>query len=211
MKPVMLSMLGLAATVVAACASTSFVSSWQAPDARPLQVEGSKVAAIVMMRNVASRRAAEDALVRELDARGAHGVALYTIAPDTDPNDEMAVRAAVEKAGVAGTVVMRPVRVDKEVVGTGPVYTGPPYRGFWGGYYGFGWRTPWDYQFQGPSEVHTNTVVQVETLVYSLRQNQLVWGGQSRTTNPGNVDRLVRDTAAQVARELQRRGLIASG
>jgi hypothetical protein len=201
----------LAAAALSACASSAFVSSWQAPDAAPLQVEGSKVAAIVMMSDLSSRRAAEDALVRELDARGARGIALYTIAPDANPDNEDAVRAALEQAGVAGSVVMRPVRTEKEIVGTatdfgGPLF-GPRYGMFWGGYYGYGWRSPWSLRLGG-GEIRTDTIVSVETLVYSLRQNMLVWAGQSRTTNPGNVDRLVRDTAGQVARELERRGLI---
>ena len=59
------------------------------------------------------------------------------------------------------------------------------------------------------AEIRTYTVVSVETLVYSLRQNKLVWGGQSTTTNPASVDRLVHDTAAKVAK-LERQGLLAS-
>ena len=59
-------------------------------------------------------------------------------------------------------------------------------------------------------QVHTNTVVSVETLVYSLRQNMLVWGGQSTMTNPGSVDRLVHDTAQKVTKELERLGLLGS-
>ena len=54
-----------------ACASSPFVSTWKAPDATPLELRGSKVAAVVMMENQASRRAAEDALAREITARGA--------------------------------------------------------------------------------------------------------------------------------------------
>jgi hypothetical protein len=61
---------------------------------------------------------------------------------------------------------------------------------------------------RGTAEIRTYTVVSVETLVYSLRQNKLVWGGQSTTTNPSSVDRLVHDTATKVARELERQGLL---
>jgi hypothetical protein len=41
-----------------------------------------------------------------------------------------------------------------------------------------------------------------------LAQNKLVWGGQSKTTNPAGLDRLIRSTAGQVADELERQGLI---
>jgi hypothetical protein len=196
----------LAATSLSACAS-GFVSSWKAPDATPLQVRGARVAAIVMMENEASRRAAEDTLARELTARGAEGVALYTILPDAmEIDNEAAVRRVVEEAGVEGAVVMRPVGTEREIVSAPITFTGATYGGFWGGYYGHGWRAPW-----GPvtgGEIRTNTIVSVETLVYSLRQNKLVWGGQSRTTNPASVDRLVRDTAEKVVKELTRLGLL---
>jgi hypothetical protein len=195
----------LASVMLSACATTGFVSTWKAPDAQPLQLSGAKVAAVVMISNEAARRAAEDALAREITAHGAQGVAMYTIQPEARPNNEQAVRAAVEGAGVAGAVVMRPVGKEKEVVATPVAYGGPMYGGYWGGYYGYGWGSPYAY---GGTEIRTDTIVSIETLVYSLRQNKLVWAGQSRTTNPTGVDQLVKETSAAVALELQKQGLI---
>jgi hypothetical protein len=59
-------------------------------------------------------------------------------------------------------------------------------------------------------EIRTDTIVVVETLIYSLKQNKLVWGGQSRTTNPKNVDQLVKKLAAAAATELEKQGLITA-
>ena len=199
----------LAAVALPACATTGFVSTWKAPDAAPLQLSGSKVAAVAMMQNEAARRAAEDALAREITRRGAQGVPMYSINPDARPDNEQAVRAAVEGAGVQGVVVMRPVGKEKEVVATATVYAGPRYGGYWGGYYGYGWGSP--YGYGGPAagaDIRTNTIVSIETLVYSLRQNKLVWAGQSKTTNPSGVDQLVKETSALVAQELRKQGLI---
>jgi hypothetical protein len=95
---------------------------------------------------------------------------------------------------------MRPVGVDKEVVSTPS--SGPTYPGYWGGYHGYGWANSW------PGEIHTNTIVYVETQVYSLDQNKLVWSGQSKTINPGQVDSLVEELAAATANELEKQGLI---
>jgi hypothetical protein len=195
----------LAFVMLSACATTGFVSTWKAPDAAPLQLSGAKVAAVVMIRNEAARRAAEDALAREITAHGAQGVPMYTIQPEARPDNEQAVRAAVEGAGVAGAVVMRPVGKEKEVVATPVAYGGPMYGGYWGGYYGYGWGSPYAY---GGTEIRTDTIVSIETLVYSLRQNKLVWAGQSRTTNPTGVDQLVKETSTAVALELQKQGLI---
>ena len=209
MKAARWSMVSVGAFVLlGACATEDFVSSWKDPEATPLQVSGSKVAAIVMMADSSSRRAAEDALVRELNARGAMGVPLYQIVPnDADAKDEAKVKAALEAGGFTGAVTMRPVSKDKEIVSTPVTYVGPTYGGFYGGYYPYGWGGAYGGGVTG-GDIRTNTIVTIETLVYSLRQNKLVWGGQSKSTNPSSVDKLIRETAGKAARELQRQGLI---
>ena len=194
-----LALLGVSTLV--ACATTGFSSTWRNPEAQPLRVEGSRVAALVMHENEASRREAEDVLAREITARGAEGVPMYTVLPGANV-DEAQARAALEQAGFAGIVVMRPVGTEQQITGTPTMYMGPRYAGFWGGYYGYGWGAPYG------TDIRTDTIVSIETLVYSLSQNRLVWGGQSRTTNPSDVDALVREVAAAVAGELADEGLI---
>jgi hypothetical protein len=185
--------------------ATGLVSSWKAPDAEPFRLRGEKVAAVVMASDQTTRRAGEDALARELTLRGTEGIPMYTLLADAHP-DETKARAAAEQAGIVGVVVLRPVRVDKELSSMPATYSGPTYGGFWGGYYGLGWGAPWSLR---GGEIRTDTIISVETLVYSLPQNRLVWGGQSKTKNPSNLDRLIEDTAKQVADELVRQGLIA--
>ncbi len=194
--------------MLSACATSAFVSSWKAPDATPLEVKGAKVGAIVLMQDEASRRVAEDALAREINARGAQAIPGYTVLPNTNPSTEAEARAAFEHAGVQGIVVMRPVSVDKEIVSTPVTYLEPSYRAYWGGYYGYGWNSPWAYPVVSSVDVRTNTVVTIETLVYSLKQNKLVWAGRSRTTNPKNVQALVMRLATAAAMELERQGLL---
>ena len=193
--------IGLCAAVGLSGCAAGLVSSWKAPDAEPFRIRGEKVAAVVMANDHTIRLAGEEALARELSARGADGVPMYTLLAGADP-DEAKARAAAERAGVVGVVVLRPVRVDKEI-SSRRTYSGVMDGGFWGGYYGHGWGSAWS-----AAEVRTDTIIIVETLVYSLRQNKLVWSGQSKTTNPANLNRLIENTAKQVADELVRQGLI---
>lgn len=194
--------VAVCAVVALSGCATGLVSSWQAPDAAAFRMRGEKVAAVVMVKDPILRLAGEDALASELSARGAVGVPMYTLLPGP-ALDETGARAAAEQAGVVGVVALRPVLVDKEISSRPGGFSGPMYAGFWGGYYGFGWGAPWS-----TLEIRTDTIVVVETLVYSLAQNKLVWGGQSKTTNPAGLDRLIRSTAGQVADELERQGLI---
>ena len=202
-KPFLSFCLLASSVLLDGCSPTTFVSSWKSPTAQPLQPAGAKVAAVVMMQDEPSRRSAEDTLAREISSHGASGIPMYKILPNANPNDEAQAKAALESAQVQGVVVMRPLGVTKDVT-VSPAYSGPYYSGYWGGYYGHGWGSPW-----GPTTVYTDTTVSVETLVYSLKQNQLVWGGRSKTTNPENVNQLISEVAVAAADELSEQGLIA--
>ena len=184
-----------------ACATTSFTSSWKAPDAQPMgSLAGQKVVAVAMTKNQAVRRSAEDTLVSVLNANGSQGIPSYSILGDE--TDEAKAKAAIEKSGAVAVVVMRPVAQEKEISSTPSMYMGPRYGGYWGGYYGYGWGGAW-----GGTEIRTDTIVIVETLVYSLKQNKLVWAGQSKTTNPSKVDAFVKEVAAGAGKEMKKAGL----
>lgn len=194
-----------AGLVTAGCAATSFTSTWKSPEAKPAleRLQGEKIAAFVMTKNDSSRRTAEDWLAARLSTQGAQGVASYTILGGVDVNDEAAVKAALEKAGISGVVAMRPVAKENRMVSTASsYYVMPYYRPFWGGYYRYGTAGAW-----GPTEVHTDTIVSVETLVYSLKDNTLIWAGQSKTTNPGKIDAFVKEVAEACAKQMKKDGL----
>jgi hypothetical protein len=191
------------AAATAACATTSYQSTWKAPDAQPVVLSGQKVVAFVLTKNAASRRAAEDALAREITAGGGQGIASYTLIADPDATDEARAKSQIEAAGATGVVVMRPLDTSKEVVATS-TYMGPSYGPYWGGYYRYGWGSAWGTGV----DVRTNTIVTVETLVYSIPQNKLIWAGQSSTTNPSKVDAFVRELATSARREMKKAGLL---
>jgi hypothetical protein len=186
------------AASLASCASTSFISTWQAPDAQSLKGEGNTVVAVVMTQNEANRRAAEDALAKEITAMGAKGIPAYSLI-DEGATDEAKTQEAFEKAGVSVIVVMRPTAVSQELNATPSASAS-----YWhGGYYGYGWGAAYP-----AMDIHTDTIVHIQTLVYSMKQNKLVWSGQSKTTNPSNVDSLVKEVAHAVAGEMKKGGLV---
>jgi hypothetical protein len=194
----------LVAAGLSACATTTFESNWKAPDAQPMgSLAGQKVVAVAVSKNAAVRRSAEDTLVSVLNARGARGIPSYSILGDD--TDEAKAKAAIEKSGAVAVVVMRPVAKEKEISSTpSSMYMGPMYGGYWGGYYGYGWGGAWG----GGTEIRTDTIVIVETLVYSMKQNKLIWAGQSKTTNPSRIDAFVKEVAAGAGKEMKKAGLL---
>lgn len=192
----------LAAT--ASCSSTTFQSTWRAPDAQPLQLAGSKVLAVFMGRDEILRRRAEDAMAREITARGAQGVPSYTVLAAEETRDPETARPKLERMGFSGVVTMRIAGSETQYTVTPSYWYGHPYyHSFWGGYWGWGWHSVWE-----PAYLQADKIVSVETLVYSLRQNKLVWAGMSRTVDPTQVETLVGDLAKAVTRKMEKDGLL---
>ena len=96
------------------CASTSWVSTWKAPDAQSLRGEG-KVVTVVMTQNEAMRRSAEDSLAQEITKMGAQAIPGYTLIQNEPTETEANAKEALEKAGVGIIVTMRPTGVSQEI------------------------------------------------------------------------------------------------
>ena len=62
--------------------------------------------------------------------------------------------------------------------------------------------------FASAPVIQTDTLVSVETLIFDLSQDKLIWVATRRTTNPSNVQGLVRDLSRASASQLRRQGLI---
>ena len=187
-----------AAVTLAACASTSFQSTWKNPAAAPLNLNGKKVAALVVIDEEALRYAAEDEAAREITAHGGVGVPAYTLLPQAQIADKERARAIFDKEGIAAVVVLRPVAKEKAL--TGSFWGSPSYSSFWGpGFWGGGW---------GDGYLRTDMILVVETLVYSLQQNKLVWASQSQTTNPAQVASFIRELGKTVGTEMEKQGLL---
>jgi hypothetical protein len=198
-------LVATAAVAAAACASTSFHSTWKNPAAEPGNFKGKKVVALIVSKDEGVRYGAEDALARELTARGMVGIAAYTLIPRELVQDKDKAKEFLEKADVTGVVAMRVVGKDKEISSSpGGYWGGPAYATFWGaGYYGYGWGGVYS-----PGYIQTDTIVIVETLVYSLPQNKLVWAGQSETTNPSKVGPFIKELVSKAAAEMKKQGLV---
>jgi hypothetical protein len=200
---------GLAGALVVAaigCATTSFNSVWKAPDAGPLNFKGKKVAALIVSKEEGVRYGAEDALAREITARGAVGIAAYSLIPKELTQDKEKAKEFLAKAGVAGVVAMRAVGKEQEISSSpgGYYWGGPAYATFWGGgYYGYGWGGVYS-----PGYVRTDMIMHVEILVYSLDQDKLVWAARSETTNPEKVGPFIKELTAKAAAEMKKQGLI---
>jgi hypothetical protein len=180
------------------CVATTFTSTWKAPDAKAFAPAGKTIVAVFVSDNDSNRLAAEDALAKDLSARGAHGVPAYTLLPNEPLGNAEDDRARLKKAGANEIVVMQVVGADKR-----------PYTQVFGATSSTSY-TPGSANLQAvSSQQHYDTLVSVETTVYALDHNELIWSGTSRTTNPEDLANLVNEVADATVKEMLRQGLLA--
>ena len=190
--------------VIAAAALTAaitFTSTFKSPDAGSVTFRGKKVAALVISNDNSLRVAGEEALVRELTARGIQGVATYRIAPKEELTTAEKARPWFERAGLEGIVVLRPVSSETRQAYNSGTWMSPSYGTLWG-YYGYGWSTVYVLG-SSPKE---RTVV-VETTIYSVSRNQLLWAAVSEVTNPNDLRSSIEELAKASIEEMQKQGL----
>ena len=179
---------------LAGCATTGFRSTWTEPSASSNTLSGRKVGAFVIAVPEPMRRTAEDALAHELTARGAQGIAGYTLLPAPEARNPEAARQTLLHAGVESTVALRIVARTQHITYFPPT--------FWG-YWGVDWSS-----YPDPNDIRIDTVVWVEARAYSVVQDRLLWAGESVATNDTTVAAFVKRLGAKTADAVQNAGLL---
>jgi hypothetical protein len=186
-------------------AGPKFTSTWKAPEASTTSFAGRKVAALVISDDQTLRVSGEEALVRELAAIGVtHGVASYRFVPREELRDADRARPWYERAGVDGVVSMRLVKAETHKTSTSPVWTSSTYSSLWG-YYGYGWGSVYVYD---PGRTTSETVVVIETLVFSVPQNKLLWAAVTETVDPKDAAGVIEDVVEATVKEMRKQGLL---
>lgn len=199
MKKILFAFLFLGA--VAGCGpSTVIEKSWRDPATTLTPGYFKKVLVAALMKDEASRRMIEDNISR----RAPNTVSSYTVFEKGDVSlDEASAEAKLRSSGFDGAVVIRFISMEKEtsyVPGTG-VY--PPYYGGFGPYWRYSYST-----FYQPGYYVEDKVYNVETNVYDLKQNKLVWSGITSSTNPGKGDKMINDIADVVGKKMREEGFL---
>lgn len=177
--------------------AAKFTTTWAAPEAKSLSFKGKKVAALVVSEDISLRMSGEEALARELTARGMTGIAAYRAIPAPELKNPDAARAWFERDGVAAVAALRPVSQDKVKRYTQDIWATPYYSTFWG-FYPYGWTTTFVV-----GSAATDTVIVVESLVYDIATGKLMWAGVSESTNPKSLQKLVADIVKEAAKKIR--------
>ncbi|CAM3576044.1 hypothetical protein [Flavobacterium psychrophilum] len=184
------------------CTSTKFVSSWCEPNKEIKISNLNKVLVVALFKNETSQHNAEDQMVGYLNGKGIQSYNYFK--SNFNKNNEEAIRIKIKKDGFDGAVTMRLIDVDKEKIYTpGESNFYPEYYRDFSGYY----FNRWNYSTKKGYYTTTKTFT-VETNVYSIKMDKIIWTALTETTNPEGLEKLTNEVAKVVYKQMLKDGFV---
>ena len=189
----------IAFAFVGCAPATQIEKSWREPGAT-VKKEGSKSLVVAMVKDETSRRVIEDNLVKRI---GAGTVASYTfITPDMlkEANSNLFYDQLV-KDKYTHVILIRLADIEKE---TSYVHgSSMGYYGGYGMYYGYGAG-----MYGSPGYYTTDKNYFVETAVFSVSPDKLLWTGTTKSVNPSKIEQTITDIANVVSEKMIKDGFL---
>jgi len=193
-------MVVMLVSLIACSPSTKLVKSWNKPGVSITKGGPNKVLVIGMVQDDAGRRVVEDQLAKKM----VNGVASYTLIPSS--KIQATTNADLTKIlhdGKYTHVVMMVLADVQDETYYVPGTTSMSYYGGYYGYYGYGASV-----YSTPGYYTTDKIYSVETTVYTVNPDELVWTGTTQTINPANLARTIDDVAEVVGYEMKKTGFL---
>lgn len=189
--------------IFVSCTSTRIVSSWKEPDKQVSLDTLNKVLVVALFNNETNSHRAEDQMAAYLQGKGI--VSYNYLGSNVNKKDEDAIRQKIKADGFDGAVTMRLVDVDREKTYVpGNSYPFSPYSRTFSGFYYRNWPNYLDGGYYANTKTYT-----IETNVYSLKENKIIWTGLTKTTNPGGVDKMTGEVAKVLYKKMVKEGFVA--
>jgi hypothetical protein len=207
----------LVALLVAACSSTTMSGSWSDP---AFTKKAKKVYIIGISKDETRRRIFEDSFGRQLTSQGIKTFSSYRDLPSNQDTDREAITQRMIEEGCDSVLITQLIDTRKETVtspgrvsgySSGPYYGGRRggyggrggYYNNWGSYYGR--RT--DIVYEPPTSTEF-VIATVESVMYDLETEEMIWSGQLETVIEGNFEKMVQDFVNTVSKDLTEKGII---
>jgi len=174
--------------LLTACASTSteITDVYRDPDVTKFDFK--RVAAIALVQDPAVRREAEDEMARKI---GPKGVASYTILTNEDERDPAAVRRKLESLGIDGAVTMALLSLREEPMEVKGLISTP------------GQNFDMYYRPNAVGASGWEKVARIETKVFSIPSDKVLWSAATKTFNPSEAKRVVASVGDALIKELR--------
>jgi len=189
MKKIIFPTLIAAILIIASCTSTKIASSWREADKAVMVEKLNKLLGVAFFKDETSRHKAEEQMADYLNGKG---IVSYNYLHDNfnKANEEL-LRARITADGFDAAVTMRLVDVDKEkIYNPANFFYFPEYYRNFSGYYLKSWT---NYSTLG--YYSTTKICIVETNVYSIRKDIIIWSGATEIANPDGLRKITQEVA----------------
>ncbi len=186
-------------------ASTKYKTVFSNPAANPVDFAKVKWVAFVLIPDEVFRQGREETLAGELRSRGLACDAGNMVLPSSMEKDRAKAIERLKQRGYGAAILMRLVGDEERVSSSmGVGWYGQPMYPSFSNYWSYGWSTIYEAGYTWKDRVIT-----LETLIYSIENDELIWAGRSETENPKDIRKFVKDLIDATAKELRKAGLIA--
>jgi len=190
------------AIFLAGCSSSNKISnSWTNPEVTAESVKFQTVAVFAMVKDQQMKQDIEEALASQMPNTVA--VPVYKMISNEELADIDAVKKKLSERGMEGALVLSVRNVDQKTTYYSSGMYPSAYYNF-GGYYNYAWN----YMYDPYGYSSTNVYVDLEILIYSLKNDQLVWYGESTSVNPESIQQTISELAVSVKNQLVEDGLL---
>ena len=187
--------LTLAVILMGCSTSNKITNSWKNPEASLESAKFQTVAVFAMVKNPDMRRDVEEAITSQMPNTIA--VPSYKMITNEELADVDAVKQKLKERGMEGALVLSVRNVNQKTSYYSSGMYPSAYYSF-GGYYNYAWN----YMYDPFVYSNTNVYVDLEILIYSLKNDQLVWYGESTSVNPKGIQETISKLAVSVKNQL---------
>ena len=191
--------------IMSSCTNTKITSVWM--DSKKAGTSFNDILVIGIAEEEHNRRLFEEEFTTQLNAAGIESEVSYMMLPQGTSINRDTVAAAIEGKSIDGVIVTHLVAVEEEKVYRQSMDYRPSY-GYYNGLYSY-YPHVHTYVHQ-PGYYTTHDVVKLETNLYEVATEELVWSAQSRSFAPESAKEVVDDLIKLVIKDLQEKGLIKS-
>jgi hypothetical protein len=187
--------LSLALLLFGCSSSNKISNSWKNPDVTIESAKFQTMAVFAMVKDEQMRRGVEEAIVSQMPNTIA--VPSYKMITKEELADIGAVKRKLKERGMEGALVLSVRNVNQKTSYYSSGMYPSAYYSF-GGYYNYAWN----YMYDPYVYSTTNVYVDLEILIYSLRDDKLVWYGESTSVNPKRIQETISELAVSVKNQL---------
>ncbi len=194
----LMSLTTISCIFLAGCDKSKLIHSWSDPDAGSYQF--SKPIVVAVIDDEQTREVAEEAVVRNVKRVQAYPS--YIVLREGELKDVERTKVRLREDGYDGAIVLRLLGIEDKID-----YASAPYPNYYYSYYDY-YNSAWLGAGYSKSYIQEERIIKLETTIFSITDDKLLWVGVSESKNPETISSLIDEIAEVIGKELRKKGIV---